>query len=56
MERSRWASTLHLDHCARVCIAIKLAPYSQFGLVRTPLSFGIKSGERPEYGPKKTRF
>ena len=41
-------STLHLLHCARVWIAIKLAPYSQLGFVITPDSFDLTSGDRPE--------
>lgn len=44
-----------LDHCDRVWIAMKFGPYSQFGFVTTPLSRGMRSGDRPQYGPKKRR-
>jgi len=41
-------STEHLLHCARVWMGTKLAPYSQFGLSKTPPSLGMMSGDRPE--------
>lgn len=41
-------SMLHLLHWATVWIAMKLAPYSQLGLVRTPFSFVSKVEGRPE--------
>lgn len=49
-------SELHLDQCASVWMAIWLAWNSQFGFVSTPRSNGINSGDRPAYGPRKTRF
>ena len=32
---------------------MKLAPYSQLGLVITPDNFDLTSGDLPEYGPLK---
>lgn len=56
MLKSLLPSTLQRDHWAKVCIATKLAPYSQFGFANTPRNFGIRSGERPAYGPRNTLF
>ena len=53
-EREEQPSTVQDDQAARLWIATKLAPYSQFGLVITPRSFGMISGDLLEYGPRYT--
>ena len=53
-DRDEQPSTVHDDQAARLWMATKLAPYSQLGLVITPRSFGIISGDLFEYGPRYT--
>uniref|UniRef100_A0A2M4D826 Putative secreted protein n=1 Tax=Anopheles darlingi TaxID=43151 RepID=A0A2M4D826_ANODA len=52
----RLVSPRHLLQKASVWMAMAFAWNSQFGFVTTPRSSGISSGDRPEYGPRKTRF
>ena len=47
-EREPHPSTVQWDQAAREWMATKLAPYSQLGLVITPLSLGMMSGDLPE--------